>query len=367
MAARVFEFAKENWETIVSIALYFIPVVGPGLSLMWSWSVGMYYGGVRGAMTALASAGIAHGIGAAFAPAVGGGKAGFARAALSKAGANGPTIALAKATTHGIAQGGLAEIQGGDFGDGFLAAFSGSMAGYAVDTHGADLGLGKSGSGWDGGRIVARTTVSAVVGGTVAEIGGGKFANGAVTAAMVHLFNDEASHGAAQESKDHRIGIGVHFDGPDDKIGHAFVVLTTDEGRTIVRGFYPSALAGKDGLIVDDIGKYNDIIDGKAIGRIEYHDITQTQFRAATKTIVDFKMNGTNYNLVSCNCADFAARVYANSTGIKSYLSDGSPRMIWRTQALRFAGTKYVPQNNRFQNGSINWNSTEILQTLNPF
>jgi len=38
---------------------------------------------------------------------------------------------------------------------------------------------------------VARTSIAATVGGTASVIGGGKFANGAVSAAFVHLFNAE--------------------------------------------------------------------------------------------------------------------------------------------------------------------------------
>ena len=41
--------------------------------------------------------------------------------------------------------------------------------------------------------VMSRTTIAAIVGGTVSRITGGKFANGAVTAAMAHLFNQEAS------------------------------------------------------------------------------------------------------------------------------------------------------------------------------
>jgi len=40
---------------------------------------------------------------------------------------------------------------------------------------------------------VARTTIAATVGGTASEIGGGTFANGAVSGAFVHLFNAEGT------------------------------------------------------------------------------------------------------------------------------------------------------------------------------
>lgn len=39
--------------------------------------------------------------------------------------------------------------------------------------------------------MIGRTMVAAVVGGTVSQITGGTFANGAMTAAFVHLFNAE--------------------------------------------------------------------------------------------------------------------------------------------------------------------------------
>ena len=35
--------------------------------------------------------------------------------------------------------------------------------------------------------------MAAIVGGTVSQISGGSFANGAVTAAMQHLYNDESN------------------------------------------------------------------------------------------------------------------------------------------------------------------------------
>ena len=37
-----------------------------------------------------------------------------------------------------------------------------------------------------------RTTVMAIVGGTASALGGGKFSNGAVSGAFVHMFNVEA-------------------------------------------------------------------------------------------------------------------------------------------------------------------------------
>ena len=39
--------------------------------------------------------------------------------------------------------------------------------------------------------MVGRTSIMAIIGGTFAKLGGGKFANGALSAAFTHLFNDE--------------------------------------------------------------------------------------------------------------------------------------------------------------------------------
>ncbi|MGH7926442.1 MAG: hypothetical protein ACREQV_01425 [Candidatus Binatia bacterium] len=49
---------------------------------------------------------------------------------------------------------------------------------------------------------IKRTMVAAAAGGIGSEAGGGKFKNGAVTAAFAHMFNAEA-HAESSESRDH--------------------------------------------------------------------------------------------------------------------------------------------------------------------
>ena len=99
---------------------------------------------------------------------------------------------MARAMAHGVSQGGLSELAGGEFSSGFIAGFSGSAFGSAMVKV---PGMGKAGDFSDG-RWALRTTAAATVGGTVSELSGGDFANGATTAAFVHLFNQEA-HGMA--------------------------------------------------------------------------------------------------------------------------------------------------------------------------
>ena len=108
-------------------------------------------------------------------------------------------IEIARAFAHGITQGGLSELAGGDFGAGLAGAFTGSIVG---SLQGAGVGRKFFGTPRDGSnKIVARTVAAAVVGGTISELSGGKFANGAVTAAMVHLFNAETGVENVQEAE----------------------------------------------------------------------------------------------------------------------------------------------------------------------
>jgi len=71
--------------------------------------------------------------------------------------------------------------QGGTFKSGFASGFAASFF-----SPGTSLG------GDNAGGFTLRTTIAGVVGGTASEIGGGKFSNGAVSGAFVHMFNAEA-------------------------------------------------------------------------------------------------------------------------------------------------------------------------------
>ena len=81
---------------------------------------------------------------------------------------------------HALTGGILTELQGGEFGHGFLSA-------------GVAFGVGQIGikQGWS---VEAQFVSRVVSAGTVSEITGGKFANGAVTAAFAFVYN-ELKHG----------------------------------------------------------------------------------------------------------------------------------------------------------------------------
>ena len=132
---------------------------------------GTLSGTLKGAAFGAISAGVAFGIGEQF------GHAGSIFGKNVKAGQ-----AFIKATAHGLSRGVVSMAQGGTFKSGFASGFSSSFF-----SPGTELG------GDGAGGFTLRTTIAGVVGGTASEIGGGKFANGAVSGAFVHMFNAEVT------------------------------------------------------------------------------------------------------------------------------------------------------------------------------
>ena len=88
----------------------------------------------------------------------------------------GATGGIGHLGAHALTGGVLAELQGGEFGHGFLSA-------------GVAFGVGQVGikQGWS---VEAQFVSRVVSAGTVSEITGGKFANGAVTAAFAFVYNE---------------------------------------------------------------------------------------------------------------------------------------------------------------------------------
>jgi len=84
---------------------------------------------------------------------------------------------LAKRVIHGVVGGALSVAQGGTFMDGFVANAIGGATG--VLSEGTAIGS----------NIYTDTALVALSGGLAAELTGGKFANGAITAAFANLFN----------------------------------------------------------------------------------------------------------------------------------------------------------------------------------
>jgi hypothetical protein len=83
-----------------------------------------------------------------------------------------------------VAQGVISNLRGGSFKSGFIGGVIGKASGVATN------GIG----GASPMAITLRTVTAAVFGGLASEATGGSFADGALSAALTHLFNDEADN-----------------------------------------------------------------------------------------------------------------------------------------------------------------------------
>lgn len=77
----------------------------------------------------------------------------------------------------------MAELQGGNFGNGFLTAGVMKALSFANSVQ----------AGAEMGEIIGKSMAQAAVGGTLSKVTGGKFANGAITAAIQYVVNHASS------------------------------------------------------------------------------------------------------------------------------------------------------------------------------
>lgn len=94
-----------------------------------------------------------------------------------------PAGSVGNIAAHGVSGGVMNVVQGGDFKSGFISGAFSAFAAPLVDAKVSNIGN-------DFVEAAVGMAGSAVVGGVSAELGGGKFANGAKSAAINYLFND---------------------------------------------------------------------------------------------------------------------------------------------------------------------------------
>ncbi len=221
---------------------------------------------------------------------------------------------LGTAVAHGVVQGGLTEATGGEFRHGFYAGFATAAA-----SPGIDLIPGSS-----AGAIAERVAAAAVVGGTASAIGGGKFANGAVSGAFVRLFNEEAHQ--------YKLGLAAMVHGPDDGVGHAFLVGEKPDGTIEAKGFYPvgNSKPFGPGELRDNTPAYNEMIKGDLDGAIHWVRVDKATYEAAWSEMKSYSV-GVKYDAILSQfggsvCSTVAIRVFENATGITSYHDINTPR-----------------------------------------
>jgi len=140
------------------------------------WATAIIYtaltNGIKGAVIAGVAAEIANGIG-------------NMGNNMIKSGTSAFVVAGTKAVLHGITRAAISKAQGGRWSSGFWSGFASSYLAPISQRYGG----------------VSRVVSSAIVGGTVSSVSGGKFANGAVAGAFIMMYNDMAEHGKNYISK----------------------------------------------------------------------------------------------------------------------------------------------------------------------
>ena len=197
--------------TIVSIAT--AAILGSGATFLQA----VLHGAAAGFMGGLVGSGSLHGaLDGAF---WGGITAGVVRGVGHGFGyGNSPSpFGSGKWLVHGIAQGTISELRGGNFRSGFVGAVAGSVAGGASGRVMGSLGVASN--------VGSLTAVAGIFGGLAAKASGGSFEDGAVSAAFTHLFNYEAGR---SKSFVHLLTV------KDGKYPHSALVVETPKGSVLV-------------------------------------------------------------------------------------------------------------------------------------
>jgi hypothetical protein len=203
--------------------------------------------------------------------------------------------------------GGLSEATGGNFKDGFIGAAAANFLSPATNYINKGLHFGEAGSG-AGWQYLGRTATAAVVGGTVTAISGGKFANGAVTAAFLHIVNQEvATRMSKWSNKPSTNGrIAVLYPGQDPGMG---------KGTTTGIGFASNArwLAGGVGTVIDtDVAGWETDLRSGYYDEVYVlgHGVVGTQFfggewaKNNTFTRYDLTEGSSDWKTISNSVAD---------------------------------------------------------------
>ncbi len=288
-AKSVVKFVKKYWRPIVAIAAAAF-TGGATLGLLGYSSVAAAMN--AGAWGALMASGAAAGFvnGAIMSGSLKGALKGALYGGISAgiAGYIGANIGgFAGHLAHGITQGGLSEAFGGDFKSGFIGAFVGHFAGAELISQIGGTSLG---------AIAARTTIAAVAGGIGAKLGGGKFENGAVSAAFSHLFNNEMTASQKRSEIKGKYGFWVEASSPGEPGSHLSLGVGDPNGKyhTFSYGHTGGSMFGGTGAVY---------LDSRTGGEIlEFYPTTWEQSEYITMALTTSIGTEGTYNLARYNC-----------------------------------------------------------------
>ncbi len=172
------------------------------------------------------------------------------------------------AAAHGVSQGVFTEMRGGKFKEGFLGAVAAKMMPMPDSLQYA---------GDSGQAVAARTTFAALSGGITSELGGGKFKNGAISAAFVHLFNDERSFDSRQSESE------VACENPNNCVKPGELSISKENRYEKITLNAPVTLKGTPhGLVAEGIIQY-----GVHTHRRHYIDTIKTVYTNRLYNVVE--------------------------------------------------------------------------------
>jgi len=231
----------------------------------------------------------------------------------------------AKVLAHGVAGGVVQHLQGGKFGSGFAAAGVTQAASGAIDTINPSSAVVGS---------ATRIMVAALIGGSVSEMTGGKYATGAITAAFARAFNEEGHN----ESVSRRRGAMKMLDEIESRAlaegnwaiygihandGHAWDSLSIGDfngnSDRHTFGLWAESFTAKAGykLTPDDYDHGNVFLDVELERKPQasasaYFVLSHEQIRS----FFNYVRTDPNYGYFSYNCASFVINSTRAATGI---------------------------------------------------
>jgi len=204
---------------------------------------------------------------------------------------------------------------------------------------------------------VARLAGNAVIGGVASQLSGGKFGNGAVSAAFSYLFNEAGEARRAERS--YRLRIIVHVDGPEDYVGHAFVMIEDGRGVEVARGHWP----GGDGAQFSGMGALrllNPFGAGQVINEFErgpryaerFNDwaitgadpgggyfaqrVWEINARQFTSVLGAMYSKSNDFYSIYNHCASWATSVSSVGGAVRSIAAPNTPATMFRSFGGRF-------------------------------
>ena len=176
----------------------------------------------------------------------------------------------------------------------------------------ASSALGNITKGLKDMHTAMKLSFHALVGGTVSAIGGGKFANGAVSAAMVYLFNDHSeTHGGIK-----KYTLGIHTnaaaEGLNPTRGHAWISITDNKTGEI----HTYALYADQSLPMHESDATGGILQDRELNYTwktnSFVQITQNQY----DSIAPYLKVGSNTWYTDYTCSNYAIDVYNMGVGM---------------------------------------------------